>query len=172
LYQDERKRAFARFFVFLKGKEDIQNSIQQLVESVCESEGIELVLLEYRRESGGLILRIYIDKPGGVTLDNCTSVSRQLDDLLDIHFDELPPYTLEVSSPGIDRPLVKKGDYVKFMGKSAKIKTKTPLNGQRNFTGVLAGVDGESISLEIRGKTVSIPLDEIIKGRLAESKKP
>ena len=124
MYQDERKRAFARFFVFLKGKEDIQNRIQQLVESVCESEGIELVLLEYRRESGGLILRIYIDKPGGVTLDNCTSVSRQLDDLLDIHFDELPPYTLEVSSPGIDRPLVKKGDYVKFMGKSAKIKTK------------------------------------------------
>ena len=97
--------------------------------------------LEYRRESGGVILRIYIDKPGGVTLDNCTSVSRQLDDLLDIHFEELPPYTLEVSSPGIDRPLVKKGDYEKFKGKTAKIKTKTPVNGQKNFTGVLSGIE-------------------------------
>jgi len=156
----------------LKDREELQNNIRRIAESLCESEGIELVHLEYRREPGGVILRIYIDKPGGVTMDNCTSVSRQIDDLLDIHFEELPPYTLEVSSPGIDRPLVKKGDYEKFEGKTATVRTKTPINGQKNFTGVLSGVSGESLKLAIDGKIVKIPLDEIIRGRLAVSINP
>jgi len=150
----------------LKDKEDILNNIRKIADSVCESEGIELVHLEYHRESGGVILRVYIDKPGGVTLDNCTGVSRQLNDLLDIHFEELPPYTLEVSSPGLDRPLVKKGDYEKFKGKTAKIRTKKPLNGQKKFTGVLSGVTGEFLKLAIDGRTVEIPLGDILKGRL------
>ncbi|MBW1893657.1 MAG: ribosome maturation factor RimP [Deltaproteobacteria bacterium] len=150
----------------MKDKEDILNNIRKIADSVCESEGIELVHLEYHRESGGVILRVYIDKPGGVTLDNCTGVSRQLNDLLDIHFEELPPYTLEVSSPGLDRPLVKKGDYEKFKGKTAKIRTKKPLNGQKKFTGVLSGVTGEFLKLAIDGRTVEIPLGDILKGRL------
>lgn len=156
----------------MKDREEIQSNIRRIAESLCESEGIELVHLEYRRESGGVILRIYIDKPGGVTMDNCTSVSRQLNDLLDIHFEELPPYTLEVSSPGIDRPLVKKGDYEKFEGKTAKVRTKTPINGQKKFTGILSGVSGESLKLAIDGEIVKIPLDEIIKGRLTVSINP
>ena len=156
----------------MKDKEDILNNIRKIADSVCESEGIELVHLEYHRESGGVILRVYIDKPGGVTLDNCTGVSRQLNDLLDIHFEELPPYTLEVSSPGLDRPLVKKGDYEKFNGKTAKVTTKKPLNGQKKFTGVLSGVTGDFLKLAIDGKTVKIPLDDILKGRLTVSINP
>jgi ribosome maturation factor RimP len=156
----------------LKDKEDILNNIRGIADSICESEGIELVHLEYHRESGGVILRVYIDKPGGVTLDNCTGVSRQLNDLLDIHFEELPPYTLEVSSPGLDRPLVKKGDYEKFKGKTAKVTTKKPLNGQKNFMGVLSGVTGDFLKLAIDEKTVKIPLDDILKGRLTVSINP
>ncbi len=153
----------------MKNKEDILNNIRGIADSICESEGIELVHLEYHRESGGVILRVYIDKPGGVTLDNCTGVSRQLNDLLDIHFEEQPQYTLEVSSPGLDRPLVKKGDYEKFKGKTAKVRTKKPLNGQKNFTGVLSGVTGEFLKLAIDGKTVKIPLDDILKAMLTVS---
>lgn len=160
------------FLFFLKDKEKILNRIRGIAESVCESEGIELVHLEYQRESGGTMLRLYIDKPGGVTLDNCTGISRQLNDLLDVHADELPPYTLEVSSPGLDRPLVKKEDYVKYSGKSAKIRTKVPLNGQKNFSGTIAGVNGENVKLKIENKTVSIPIGEIIKGRLAVNISP
>ena len=156
----------------MKGKEGIINNIREITESVCESEGIELVHHEYLRESGGVVLRVYIDKPGGVVMDDCTGVSRQLDDLLDIHFDELPPYTLEVSSPGLDRPLVKKGDYEKYKGKTAKIRTKKPLDGQKNFTGILSGVTGDFLHMSIDGKTVNIPIDDIVKGRLSVSKIP
>ena len=79
--------------------------IEALAEPLCESEGLELVHVEYQREAGGRILRLYIDRSGGVSLDDCVSVSRQLNDLLDVKLEDIGPYTLEVTSPGPERPL-------------------------------------------------------------------
>ena len=152
---------------FLKRGNNIIERVREIAEPLCASEGMELVHIEYRRESSGVILRLFIDRPGGVTLDDCTDISRQLDDLLDIHIEEIPPYTLEVSSPGIDRPLVKKEDYEKFKGQKARIKTVKPMNGQKNFKGILQGISRGNIKLEVDGKTVTIPLNDILKGNLA-----
>jgi ribosome maturation factor RimP len=133
---------------------------------LCESEGIELVHLEYQRESTGWILRLYIDKPGGVTLDDCINVSRQMNDLLDVHFDEIGPYNLEVTSPGPDRPLIKAQDFEKFEGNLAKIKTVRPFDGQKNFKGVLMGVSREQVKLRVGEATIAIALTDISKARL------
>lgn len=136
------------------------------VESVCNVEGLELVHLEYRREPGGWTLRIYIDKPGGVTLDDCADISRQLSDLLDVTFETQGPYRLEVSSPGAERPLGKKEDFERFKGKIAKIKRVQPIEGQKNFTGVLMGATENSVELLIADKTVTIPFADIRSARL------
>lgn len=137
-----------------------------LAAPLCESEGLELVHLEYQRESGGWIMRLYIDKPGGVTLDDCINVSRQMNDLLDVHLDEIGPYNLEVSSPGADRPLAKMQDFEKFKGNIAKIRTIRPYEGQKNFNGVLMGLSGEQVKLLVGEETVHILLKDITRARL------
>ncbi len=111
----------------------------KLAASLCEAEGVELVHIEYQQETGGRILRLYIDKPGGVTLDDCVIVSRQLGDLLNVKLETEETYRLEVSSPGPDRPLGNALDFEKFKGNVAKIKTHQPVDGQKNFKGVLWG---------------------------------
>jgi ribosome maturation factor RimP len=133
---------------------------------VCESEGLELVHIEYQRESMGWIMRLYIDKPGGVTLDDCVNLNHQMNDLLDVHLDDIGPYNLEVTSPGPDRPLAKRQDFEKFMGNLAKIKTVRPIDGQKNFTGVLLGISGEQLKLTVNDETVNISLKDISKARL------
>ncbi|MBW2585066.1 MAG: ribosome maturation factor RimP [Deltaproteobacteria bacterium] len=139
-----------------------------MVEPLCASEGLELVHVEFQRESSGRILRLYIDKPDGINLDDCASVSRQMGDLLDVNLEDIGPYSLEVTSPGPERPLAKQEDFDKFKGSRAKIKTSRPLNGQKNFTGVLKGISGEQVNLQIGEQTVAIPYQDISKARLAE----
>ena len=109
-----------------KKEKNIIKQVKALAESLCESEGLELVHVEYQREPGGKILRLYIDRVGGVALDDCVNVSRQLNDLLDVHLDNIGPYNLEVTSPGPERPLSKLQDYERFKGRKAKIKTLLP----------------------------------------------
>ena len=133
---------------------------------VCRSEGLELVHAEYRRESAGRILRLYIDKPGGVSLDDCTRVSRQLSDILDVHLDDLGPYHLEVSSPGPDRPLGKPEDFARFEGQTARIRTMQPINGRKNFKGTLKGISAEGVRLACDHGEALIPLEEISIARL------
>jgi ribosome maturation factor RimP len=142
--------------------------VRSMVEPLCASEGLELVHVEFQRESSGRILRLYIDKPDGINLDDCASVSRQMGDLLDVNLEDIGPYSLEVTSPGPERPLAKQEDFDKFMGSRAKIKTSRPLNGQKNFTGVLRGIIGEQVNLQIGEQTVAIPYQDISKARLAE----
>ena len=139
---------------------------RELLEPMCEAEGLELIHIEYQREAGGRILRLYIDRPGGVTLDDCVGVSRQSGDLLDVYLDDIGPYRLEVSSPGSNRPLGKKIDYERFKGNRVKIVTAQPINGQKNFKGILLGMTDGVVSLSIDDTTVSIPHKEIARAHL------
>jgi ribosome maturation factor RimP len=140
--------------------------VKELAGPLCEAEGVELIQVEYRRESGGRTLRLYIDRPGGVTLDDCSTVSRQLSDLLDVYLDQEVAYNLEISSPGPDRPLVRNEDFVRFKGNKAKIRTLQPIEGQKNFTGILQGLTEDQVNLRISGNTVMIPLDQVKQARL------
>ena len=145
---------------------ELTRRVRELTEPLCEAEGFELVHVEFQPEAGGRILRLYIDKPGGVTLDDCVSISRQVSDLLDVSFDNIGSYNLEVSSPGLERPLGKESDYHRFKGRKVKIKTSHPINGQKNFKGILSGISDGVVSVSVDGQKVVIPYKEISKARL------
>jgi len=141
--------------------------IRPVVRGVVEFAGMELVHLEMRREAGGLVLRLYIDKEGGVTLDDCARVSRQVSAQLDSE-DPIPGrYTLEVSSPGLDRALTSDQDFVRFAGRQVRLTTIVPLEGRRNFAGRLVGLHEATVRLVLEdGQEVGIPKDHIAKARL------
>ena len=150
-------------------EQNIVMQIKSLAEPVCDSEGLELIHVEFQREAAGRILRLYLDKPGGINLDDCADVSRQMGDLLDVNLADIGPYSLEVTSPGPQRPLAKQEDFEKLKGNRIKIKTSRPLNGQKNFTGVLLGISGEQVKLQIDDQIVAIPYRDISRARLATS---
>jgi ribosome maturation factor RimP len=152
-----------------KNEKAIVRQIQALVTPLCDSEGLELVHVEYQREAGGRILRLYIDRPGGVSLDDCVNVSRQLNDLFDVKLEDIGPYTLEVTSPGPERPLSKLQDYERFKGRMARIKTHQSINEQKNFTGTIIGTSAEQIKISSNAKTVVIPFGHIAKARLVDT---
>jgi len=148
-----------------------QKVIQQvwsLAEPLCSSEGLELIQVEYQRESAGRILRLYVDKPDGIKLDDCIGVSRQMSDILDVNLADVGPYSLEVTSPGPERPLAKREDFDKFKGNRAKLKTYRPINGRKNYTGVLLGITGDEVSLQIDEQIITIGFKDISKARLTE----
>ncbi|PTL35682.1 ribosome maturation factor RimP [Candidatus Methylomirabilis limnetica] len=129
--------------------------------------GLELVDVEFRREANGWILRLYIDKPGGVVLGDCQRVSEELSDLLDIEDLIGHPYSLEVSSPGLYRPLRLESDFLRFVGQRARISTSSAVAGQRRFLGILRGYEEERILLEREDGTIAlIPYALIVKSRL------
>ncbi|MBC2714202.1 MAG: ribosome maturation factor RimP [Desulfobacteraceae bacterium] len=125
-----------------------------------------LIHVEYQREVGGRILRLYVDKPGGITLGDCSLISSQLGDVLDLKLETDDSYTLEVSSPGLDRPISRLSDFKKFKGELAKIKIAQPINGQKKFKGILSGIMESNVQLKTDKDTVSIPYQDIIKARL------
>ncbi|MDE2181104.1 MAG: ribosome maturation factor RimP [candidate division NC10 bacterium] len=128
---------------------------------------LELVDVEFRREAGGWVLRLYLDKRGGVTLGDCQRVSEELSDLLDVENFIGYPYTLEVSSPGLNRPLRRESDFLRFVGQRARVSTVQAIAGQRRFLGVLRGYEDGQVSLEREdGTTVLIPYALISKARL------
>jgi ribosome maturation factor RimP len=128
---------------------------------------LELVDVEFRREAGGWILRLYLDKSGGVTLGDCQRVSEELSDLLDVENLINHPYTLEVSSPGLNRPLSREADFLRFAGQRARVTTLQAVAGQRRFLGVLKGYEDGRVVLEREdGTVVSIPYELISKARL------
>ena len=150
----------------LKRQQAFVDSVNRLADPLCTAEGMELVHVEYQREPGGLTLRLYLDKPGGVTLEDCVDISRQLEDILDVHTQDAPPYRLEVSSPGIDRPVGKLEDYIRFQGHRATIRMATAVSGRKNFTGVLAGVVDERVQLQVDDEIVSLNVEDITRARL------
>jgi ribosome maturation factor RimP len=137
-----------------------------LLEPVVTGLGYELVEIEYQPNPKHGVLRIFIDQPDGIQLDDCQEVSNQVSALLDVE-DPIPGhYNLEVSSPGLDRPLNKVEDFERFTGEMVKIKTGMAIDGQRNFKGLLRGIEGDDITIEFDGKRVSLPLASIEKARL------
>jgi ribosome maturation factor RimP len=165
--KDRRPRA-EQIIISDATKLEIISQVKHLAEQLCEAESMELVHVEYQREAAGRILRLYIDKPGGVSLDDCVNINRQLGDLLDINLEHLGPYNLEVSSPGTDRPLGKQSDYERFKGNVARIKTSKPIDGQKNFKGILSGASDGKVTLVIEDKSVAIPFDKISRARLVD----
>ena len=147
--------------------EKIEKAVTGLVEPVCTSAGLELVLVEFRREPAGRILRLYIDRPdGGVTLDDCTLISRQVTDLLDVSLEEIGPYNLEVSSPGIQRPIVRPADYRRFAGQPVRIRLHAAVDGRKKFTGTIGAATDETVQIETDTGTVSFTYKQIARARL------
>jgi ribosome maturation factor RimP len=130
-------------------------------------QGYELVEVEYGRQEGVLILRVYVDKtPGGITLDDCTAVSQLLSPVLDTRDFIGGEYMLEVSSPGFDRPIRKPEHFVRFAGEPVKVVTNALVGGRSRFSGVLKGFDDGLVLLEVDGEPVSIHIENLKKARL------
>jgi ribosome maturation factor RimP len=141
--------------------------IEKAVDPILAQEAAELVDLRFLREGGRWVLRFYVEKPGGTTLDDCEYLSNRIGSLLDMREELVPgPYTLEVSSPGLDRVLKKPKDFQRFSGHRAKIRLKAPLAGQRHLRGYLRGMDEERVLLENGPTVLRIGLAEIDEARL------
>ncbi|MFH1829759.1 MAG: ribosome maturation factor RimP [Pseudomonadota bacterium] len=145
---------------------DIETKAEELVKPVLDNLGYGLVACDFINESGQWILRLYIDKDGGVSIDDCARASHGVEDLLAVE-DIVPVrYNLEVSSPGIFRPLKKREDFERYMGERARIKTLHPIDGRSNFKGQLAGLEGNEIIMIIDDERYRIPLSEVNKAKL------
>jgi len=145
----------------------VQDKLQAMIEPLVESMGYELVLLEFSPHKGSAMVRLFIDAPGGITLGDCEKVSREVEGVLDVE-DPIPQnYRLEVSSPGLDRPLVKPAHFERFAGSVAKVQMAAPQHGRRKFQGVLKGLNNGNVVLETADAgTVELGLDQIERARL------
>jgi ribosome maturation factor RimP len=145
---------------------EIVEHVRAIADPLLMSEGMELVQVDYRRESRGWVLRLTIDKEEGVTLDDCSRVSQQVGRELDVE-DFIPsPYVLEVSSPGLTRPLKSEKDFIKYCNRLIKLRTVDPINSRQQFKGKLLGVSNNQIELEMEEGIVQIPLAKIAKANL------
>jgi ribosome maturation factor RimP len=144
-----------------------RDRLRQVVQEAVEGLGYELVELELKGGGKNSVLRLFVDKPEGISHQDCALISGQVGTVLDVE-DLIPfSYTLEVSSPGLDRKLIKDSDYTRFQGKKAKIQTRIPLQHQKAFKGRLGGLQDGKILLELsNGTTLQIPLDVVEEGRL------
>ncbi len=140
--------------------------IEALLEPVAVSQGYEWVACEWGSEAGARVLRVFIDKAGGLEVKDCEEFSRLIDPLLEVEALISERYQLEVSSPGLNRPLKKWGDFEKFVGEKVSVKTKRPLNGRSHYKGLLKLAQNQQIQLEIDGQLYAIPFLEIMKANL------
>jgi len=153
-----------------------QAQLEALVAPVCSAEGVGLVQVRHLREPDGTVLRVLIELPGaetaapgvGVTLEDCRRVSRALSAVLDADELIIPgQYRLEVSSPGVERPLVKAIDFERYAGREVQVSTKAPIEGRKNFSGTLGGLRGDQVLLrDSKGEDLALPLDGVAKAHL------
>ena len=149
------------------GEGSIEERVQAIAERVAIDHGLELVHAEVAGPEGKPILRIFIDKPEGVTHEDCAEVSLHVGTILDVEDFIHAAYTLEVSSPGLERGLYKRQDYERFAGSLAKMKSRVPINGQRNFRGWIVGLEGENVIFEDKTSgRVAVPFESIVKANL------
>lgn len=149
------------------GASSIEERVKAIAERVTTDHGLELVHAEVAGPENRPIVRVFIDKPEGITHADCSEVSLHLGTILDVEDFIHSAYTLEVSSPGLDRGLYKRADYERFAGSLVKMKTKSPIGGQRNFRGRLLGVEGEEVIFEdnTSGRVI-VSLDSIAKANI------
>lgn len=150
----------------LNQKTKIEKELIKLAEPVLKEMGYELVDLNFKKERGW-ILRFFIDKDNGVSLEDCENASRLIGDILDAKNLIKEHYNLEVSSPGINRPLTKKEDFIKFSGNKVVLQLKQTYMERKNFKGILKGISDDNVKiLEIDSKTYNIPFEFIFKAKL------
>jgi ribosome maturation factor RimP len=142
-----------------------QDKLQDLLEPVVAALGCELWGIEYSSGRGST-LRIFIDKEGGILLEDCERVSRQVSSILDVEDPINTEYTLEVSSPGMDRPLFALGHYAKFAGELVNIRLRIPFEGRRRYKGLLVGVEGEDVVVRCEGQEYLFPVESIDKANV------
>src|SRR5689334_9626492 len=157
-----RNRWASAHFLFQRPAQ-LMAAVHSVVEPVVAGMGYELV--ELQAANGGRMLRLFIDKPGGINVDDCAAVSRQLSRVLEV--EGIDYDRLEVSSPGLDRPLRKGADFARFAGHKADVRMRTPdASGRRRFIGVLRGADEANVALELEGQTVRLALNDVERARL------
>ena len=144
----------------------LRDRLIELLEPVVNAIGYEIVLLEYSPRDGSGMLRLFIDGPDGIGLDDCEKVSREVAATLDVEDVITQAYRLEISSPGLDRPLVKPEHYRRFKGEVAKIQTLAPVAGRRRFQGVLLDATDDEVSIETPDGVITLPLADIDKAKL------
>ena len=147
----------------------VLDSVWEQAEPVVEAEGLELVEVEYRREPQGWVLRLFVDGPQGVTVDDCARASRVVGDLLDVSDPIDHPYHLEVSSPGLDRPLRKPEHFRRQVGSVVEIRTSVPPSASENrrrFKGILLDVDARGVRVDCYGQGYEIPFSVMERSRL------
>lgn len=146
---------------------EIQERIREIVGRVADENGVEHVHTEVGVVGRNAAVRVFIDKPGGVTHADCSAVSHHVGTVLDVEDFISSTYTLEVSSPGLERGLYKRADYERFAGQQAKVKTRDAIGGQRNFRGRIVSVEGDRVAFDdvVSGR-VALPLAGIVKANL------
>ena len=158
-------------------REDNLTQIETLVLPILDDLGYELVDLQLQQDGKQLALRIFVDKPAGITLDDCVEVSREVSAILEVEDPIKAAYRLEVSSPGLDRPLKKAADFERFVGKKARLKSKNLIDPdqrgttRKTFVGTLLGFEDDNVRLELtdkQGGVIAIPLADLDKANLEE----
>ena len=144
----------------------VVRDVNRLIEPILNEMGFELVDIEYLSEHGRWVLRIYVDSEDGITLDDCARVSNEIGDLIDVNDIFEHEYVLEVSSPGLNRPLKKEKDFLKAVGKKVKVKMINPVKERRNFTGYLKAFQDGMLYIEVRNELISLPLRDVKKANL------
>jgi ribosome maturation factor RimP len=153
-------------------QESVAERARKLLEPVLVRDGYELVEVEWLREGGGWVLRLFVDKPGGFGIDDCQAASRLVETLLDVEDFIEPTYSLEVSSPGVDRPMRKPEDFQRFAGQRAKVKAFGPIPSapglapRKQWSGTLRGFRDGAVEIEVDGKLHRIPADRVAKANL------
>jgi ribosome maturation factor RimP len=152
--------------------QSIVKQVESLIEPILEQMGYELVDVEYVSSFGRWVLRLFVDKEGGVTVGDCARISEELGDLIDVKEFIRHPYNLEVSSPGLDRPLRREKDLFRALGKRVKVRMAVPLEGRRNFTGILLRHGDGILHLEVDGREVALSWAGVAKANLIYEFKP
>jgi len=149
------------------GQASIEERVREIAERVALDHGLELVHAEVAGPENKPIVRLFIDKPQGVTHEDCSEMSHHVGTVLDVEDFIHAAYTLEVSSPGLERGLYKRADYERFSGHPARMKVRQPVNGQRNFRGRIVGIEGDEVVFEDKTSgRVLVPLESIVKANL------
>jgi ribosome maturation factor RimP len=157
------------FFLGTEGLADVKEAVRKVAERVTAGRGFELVDVEIKNAPGSRVVRLFVDKEGGIGLDDLQSVSEEVSAILDAEDQIATAYTLEVSSPGLDRPLRGEADYKRFAGKLARLSSYEPVDGRRQWTGRLVAVEDGDVVLTLPSEgdaLCRIPLDKIAHGRL------